>query len=44
MASRRKVIQTLASLPFISAYLGPNTLSANPGAAAIVSKCSKRFF
>jgi L-seryl-tRNA(Ser) seleniumtransferase len=44
MASRRKVIQTLASLPFISAYLGPNTLSANPGAAAIVSNVRRDFF
>ena len=44
MASRRKVIQTLASLPFISAYLGPNTLSANPGAAAVVSNVRRDFF
>ena len=44
MASRRKVIQTLASLPFIGAYLGPNTLSANPGAAAVVSNVRRDFF
>ena len=44
MASRRKVIQTLASLPFIGAYLGHNTLSANPGAAAVVSNVRRDFF
>ncbi len=44
MASRRKVIQTLASLPFIGAFLGPNTLSANPGTAAVVSNVRRDFF
>ncbi len=44
MASRRKVIHTLASLPFVGAFLGSNTLSANPGTAAVVSNVRRDFF
>lgn len=44
MASRRKVIHTLASLPFVGALLGSNTLSANPGTAAVVSNVRRDFF
>ena len=44
MASRRKVIQALASLPFVGAFLGSNTLSANPGTAAVVSNVRRDFF
>ena len=44
MKSRRKVIQTLASLPFVGAFLGSNTLSANPGTAAVVSNVRRDFF
>ena len=44
MASRRKVIHTLASLPFVGAFLGSNTLSANPVTAAVVSNVRRDFF
>jgi uncharacterized pyridoxal phosphate-dependent enzyme len=44
MINRRKVIKNLASLPFIGAFLGSNTLSANPETAAVISNVRRDFF
>lgn len=44
MINRRKVIKNLASLPFVGAFLGSNTLSANPETAAVVSNVRRDFF
>ena len=44
MINRRKVIKNLASLPFVGAFLGSNTLSANPETAAVISNVRRDFF
>ena len=43
MINRRKVIQSLATLPFAGSLLGANTLSAQSKTAAVVSSLGEIF-
>ena len=44
MINRRKVIQSLATLPFAGSLLGVKSLSAQPNAAAVASSLRRDFF
>jgi uncharacterized pyridoxal phosphate-dependent enzyme len=44
MINRRKVIQSLAALPFAGSLLGVKSLSAQPNTAAVVSGLRRDFF
>ena len=44
MINRRKVLQSLASLPFAGSLLGTNSLSAQSKTAAVVSSLRRDFF
>jgi uncharacterized pyridoxal phosphate-dependent enzyme len=44
MINRRKVIQSLATLPFAGSLFGTNSLSAQPSTAAVVSSMRRDFF
>ena len=44
MINRRKVLQSLATLPFAGSLFGANTLAAQPNTAAVVSSLRRDFF
>lgn len=44
MINRRKVLQSLATLPFAGSLFGANTLAAQPNTAAVVSGLRRDFF
>ena len=44
MINRRKVLQSLATLPFAGSLFGTNSLSAQTNSAAVVSSLRRDFF
>tara|TARA_B110001452_G_scaffold261286_1_gene259913 strand:+ start:1587 stop:2804 length:1218 start_codon:yes stop_codon:yes gene_type:complete len=44
MINRRKALRSLATLPFVGAFLGTNSLAANSSSAAVVSSVRRDFF
>ena len=44
MINRRKVLQSLAALPFAGSFFGTNSLSAQTNSAAVVSSLRRDFF
>ena len=44
MINRRKVLQSLATLPFAGSLFGAKTLAAQPNTAAVVSGLRRDFF